>query len=504
MSENVSLSRKIFRGSALNAADLILRMAVMFLMTPFMVSKLGMEGYGTWVVLTTAVSFLDLLDGGITLSGTRFLARTIGSKDEAAYAETAGTLTWLYRRIGWLSLIGTIVLVLCCGLFVKDNSSLIEAREVLAVLGGSLALRFFLRIHLVVLKSHVRYDLIVVSGLAKLVLQSALIVTLLLNGHGLLMLAMAQIASDVLDQILVVIFSKRTGFAKFTIAPSREKVREVLSYSSTIFLNTLGQFLRSRLDSLVLSLTTGVQTVPVYNTGMRLLTLYGDLMNAIIGGPLLAGFCQVEGSSGLQVLRQKFLQSMRFSVPLAVLGAVGLFAYGPAFLIRWMGPEFAQSGTILRLLIGVFALWLMQLPATSMLLALNRHQVVMKSTLLAGVFNLVVSLLLAWKIGFYGVVIASLIEMAIFYGVLVPYLAARALELSLHSYYRLALLRPLTCSLVPSALYVILLQHWLQLEYLRLALLASGLVVVSALSLWCLVLTQGEKKAVKQRLGWNC
>jgi O-antigen/teichoic acid export membrane protein len=233
----------------------------------------------------------------------------------------------------------------------------------------------------------------------------------------------------------------------------------------------------------VLSLTTGVQTVPVYNTGMRLLTLYGDLMNAIIGGPLLAGFCQVEGSSGLEVLRQKFLQSMRFSVPLAVLGAVGLFAYGPAFLIRWMGPEFAQSGTILRLLIGVFALWLMQLPATSMLLALNRHQVVMKSTLLAGVFNLVVSLLLAWKIGFYGVVIASLIEMAIFYGVLVPYLAARALELSLHSYYRLALLRPLACSLVPSALYVILLQHWLQLEYLRLALLASGLVVVSAMSL---------------------
>lgn len=504
MSENVSLVSKIFRGSALNAADLILRMAVMFLMTPFMVSKLGMEGYGTWVVLTTAVSFLDLLDGGITLSGTRFLARTIGCKDQAAYAETAGTLTWLYRRIGWLSLIGTIVLVLCCGLFVKDNSRLIVARQVLAVLGGSLALRFFLRIHLVVLKSHVRYDLIVVSGLAKLVLQSALIVTLLLNGHGLVMLAIAQIASDVLDQILVVIFSKRTGFAKFAIAPSREKVREVLSYSSTIFLNTLGQFLRSRLDSLVLSLTTGVQTVPVYNTGMRLLTLYGDLMNAIIGGPLLAGFCQVEGSSGLEVLRQKFLQSMRFSVPLAVLGAVGLFAYGPAFLIRWMGPEFAQSGSILRLLIGVFALWLMQLPATSMLLALNRHQVVMKSTLLAGIFNLVVSLLLAWKIGFYGVVIASLIEMAIFYGVLVPYLAARALELSLHSYYRLALLRPLACSLVPSALYVILSQHWLQLEYLRLALLASGLVVVSALSLWCLVLTQGEKKAVQQRLGWNC
>lgn len=496
----MSLAGKIFRGSALNAADLILRMAVMFLMTPFMVSKLGMQGYGSWVVLTTAVSFLDLLDGGITLSGTRFLARTIGSKDEAAYAETGATLMWLYRRIGWLSLIGTIILVFCCGFFVKESTSLIEAREVLAVLGGSLALRFFLRIHLVVLKSHVRYDLIVLSGLAKLVLQSSLIVTLLLNGHGLVMLAVAQIASDVLDQVLVVTFSKRTGFAKFTIAPSKEKVREVLSYSSTIFLNTLGQFLRSRLDSLVLSLTTGVLTVPVYNTGMRLLTLYGDLMNAIIGGPLLAGFCQVEGSSGLDVLRQKFLQSMRFSVPLAMLGAVGLFAYGPTFLVRWMGSEFAQSGTILRLLIGVFALWFMQLPATSILLALNRHQVIMKATLLAGLFNLVVSLLLAWKIGFFGVVIASLIEMTIFYGFLVPYLAAKALLMPRRTYYSQALGLPLACSGIPLAIYVVATYSWVVADYRILALLSSGLVMISALAFWLLVLTEGEKCALKKRI----
>lgn len=496
----MSLARKIFRGSALNAADLLLRMAVMFLMTPFLVSKLGMEGYGSWVVLTTAVSFLDLMDGGITLSGTRFLARTIGSKDKAAYVETAGTLSWLYRRIGWLSLLGTVVLVLGCGFFVKDSHRLEESRFVLAVLGLSLALRFFLRIHLVVLKSHVRYDLIVASGLVKLVFQTGLIVALLLNGYGLMMLAVAQISSDVLDQVLVVMFSKRTGTAAFKVRPSKAKVREVLSYSSTIFLNTLGQFLRSRLDALVLSLTTGVLTVPVYNTGMRLLTLYGDLMNAIIGGPLLAGFCQVEGSSGLAVLRQKFLQSMRFSVPLAVLGAVGLFAYGPTFLLRWMGAEFAQSGIILRLLIGVFALWLMQLPATSMLLALNRHQVVMKATLLAGVFNLVVSLLLAWKIGFYGVVVASLIEMAVFYGLLVPYLAADALNMPLRSYYRQALWGPLACSLLPLGLYVVATQSWLIVDYSRLALMASGLVMTSGVAFWTLVLTAEEKTILLRRV----
>lgn len=496
----MSLASKIFRGSALNAADLILRMAVMFLMTPFMVSHLGMTGYGIWVLLITAISFLDLLDGGITLSGTRFLARTIGRGDAAAYVETAGTLAWLYHRIGWLCMVGTGVLVMSASLFVKDAGRLWEARQVLLVLGSSLTLRFFLRIHLVVLKSHVRYDLIVLSGLAKLVLQSGLIVAMLLHGYGLLMMAVAQIASDVVDQILVVIFSRRAGTSKFAARPSKPLVREVLAYSSTIFLNTLGQFLRTRLDTMVLSFISGVQMLPVYNTGMRLLTLFGDLMNAIIGGPLLSGFCQVEGSSGLETLRIKFFHSMRFSVPLAVLGAVGLFEYGPSFLERWMGPAFVQSGTILRLLIGPFALWLMQFPASQMLMALNRHQMVMKLTLVSGVFNLVISLVLAWKIGFYGVVVASMIEMTLFYGLLVPYFTAQALGMSVGQYYRRAILLPLVGMAPPLVIYVLMTNGWLAADYLRLAVLGAGLMLVAGGAFLLFGLTDCERSTLLRKI----
>ena len=494
----MSLVSKVFRGSALNAADLVVRMAVMFLMTPFMVSQLGMEGFGTWVVLTTAISFLDLLDGGVTLSGTRFLARIIGRADDHAFVKTAGTLAWLYRRIGWLCLIGTGVLILIAGWILEDATRLVEARQVLAVLGCSLALRFFLRIHLVVLKSHVRYDLIVVSGLAKLVLQTCLIVALLLNGHGLFMLALAQIGSDIFDQVLVVFFSRRTHPFDRLRKPDRNILKDVLSYSFTIFLNTLGQFFRSRLDPLVLSMTSGVATVPVYNTGMRLLTLFGDLMNAIIGGPLLSGFCQVEGSSGIDSLRIRFLQSMRFSVPLATVGAMGLCIYGPHFVERWMGTAFIESGTVLRILVGAFALWLMQLPSTSALLALDRHQFVMKATLVAGAFNLVVSLILAWTIGFYGVVIATALEMYLFYGFIVPLVLVRELKLRFREYYLQAIASPALRIGLPLGLYGFLTHQWLAADYPRLFGLASGFSMVALLSFWGINLTSAERQKFLQ------
>ena len=496
----MSLSAKVFRGSVLNAADLILRMGVMFFMTPFMVGHLGMVGFGTWVLLLSAISLLDLLDGGITLSGTRFLARTIGQGDSHAYAELVGTLAWLYHRIGWLCCIFTAALILSASVIIEDANLLREARQVLALLGGSLAFRFFMRIHLVVLKSHVRYDLIVVSGLAKLLVQTCLIVILLLKGHGLLMLATAQIASDLLDQGLIWLFSRKTIKTTVFAPPSKVLLREVLSYSSTIFLNMVGQFLRSRVDPLVLSWATGVATLPIYNTGMRLLTLFGDLMNALIGGPVLSGFCQVEGSSGLGALRQTFLQAMRFSVPFATTGAVGLFAYGPSFLERWMGPDFAESGTVLRLLIWPFALSLMQMPATSMLLALNRHQMVMKATLMAGAFNLFASIALAWNVGFYGVVIATMIEMSLFYGILVPLLAARALAIPIRHYYISAILRPVYSLALPLVCYLIATQGWVKPNYLNLMILSAGMTAISLALFWALVLADHEKASVLRKV----
>jgi O-antigen/teichoic acid export membrane protein len=490
----MSLSTRIVRSSALNVVDLIVRMTLMFFMTPFMVGHLGMNGFGTWVLLTTAILFLDLIDGGVTVSGTRFLARTIGQADATAYAETAGTLAWLYHRMGWLCLAGTAGIVLSASLLVSD-AGIAEARQVLAVLGCSMALRFFLRIHLVVLKSHVRYDLIVFSGLAKLAVQSALIVALLLRGHGLVMLAVAQIASDVLDQVLVVLFSRKTGGVRFTASlPSKPLLKEVLAYSGTYFFATLGQYFRSRSDPLVLSYAVGVAAVPIYNMGMRLLTLFCDLVNAVVGGPVLAGFCQVEGGSGMDALRQKFIQAMRISVPLVTFGCVGLFTYGPSFIARWLGPAFVDSGTVLRLLVVPFALWLMQAPATSLLLTLNKHHAYMQAVFFSGLFNLAASVTMALWIGFFGVVISTMIEMSLFYGLFVPWLIARVSGIPLRSYYCEVLGLPMVAMAIPLVLFAVAAAGSLQADYLRLSLLGVGMTAVACISFWWLIL-RGEDKA---------
>lgn len=472
----MKLQRKILRGSTLNLLDHVARVGSMLVVTPFMVSKLGLEGYGIWLMLTAAVSFLNLLDGGITLSGTRYLARSLGRSDTAESDRVVGTLRWLYWRVGLACVAATGLLVLAAPWLIRNPVWQTTGRQVLLALGSSLALRFFLRIHLVILKSHLRYDLIVAASIAKILVQTGLILWLLTRGHGLVVLALAQIVSDLIDQCLVVLFSRRTQPPAKGRA-CRELLPDILRYSGLAFLNSTGQHLRSRIDPFVLSAFVGVASVPVYNMGLRLVTLFFDAVNAVMGGTLLAGFSQVEGRDGLDGVRHKFLLSLRFSVPLAVFGCMGLTALGPTFLVRWLGPEFTDSGTVLRLLALPYTLWLMQYPTGSLFLSLNRHSLVTRLTFGAGLFNAALSILLASRFGFYGVVWATVIDMTLFYGIAIPWLASRVLSLPPATYAR-ALLQPalaLTAAMTPVTL---LLRPWIQPNYP--SLLLSGFTLTAA------------------------
>ena len=487
----MSLTKKILRGSVLNLVDHFVRIVAMLAVTPFMVSQLGLERYGIWLVLTAAVSFLALLDGGITLSGTRYLARSLGGTGNEE--EVIGTLRWLYRWMGAACLLATGLLVLAVPWLVQDRLWQETGRWVILALGGSTAVRFFLRIHLVVLKAHLRYDLIVAASLVKVVLQSVLVVILLAQGYGLLVLALAQIASDLADQFLVVLFSRRTDARDRSGAHhSPSLLPEILRYSGMAFLQMIGQHLRSRIDPFVITAYVGVSSVPVYNMALRLVTLFDDVINAALGGTLLAGFSQVEGQSGMEGLKAKFLLSLRFSTALALLGGTGLFVLGPAFLVAWVGEEFSGSGDLLRLLVIPGTLKLMQYPGYSLLYSANQHHLLTKMTFAGGILNVLLSIYLSSKIGIYGVVVASFIETSLFYLVLMPKFISSCLGISMGAYYR-ELLKPTLALAAPFVLWGVCIHPYIQADFLNLAVAGTSLGGVGALFGVLLLLSRQQR-----------
>jgi len=497
----VALSTKLIRGSSVNLVEHALKIGLMFVITPLMIRHLGEHDYGIWLLALAIIGWLRLLDLGVSFSGARFLGKAIGAENDAEYRALTVTLSWLFLWIGAACLVLTVLIVLTLPIWIVEPDLLQKVRWLVLGFGIAIAVRFWTRIFEVILKGHVRYDLIGVAAIVKSILQGGLILFFLLTGHGLLTLLIVFIATDILDQLLLVLFARRVS-PEASLAPShrnRETIAPLLKFSATAMVTNTGHSLRGGIDPLIIAKLSGVAAVPVYSIGARFLSVFTDIINAIFGGNFLAAFSQLHGRDDRESLIRSFLASIRHSAAIATLGGAALLMYGPAFIERWVGPGFADSGKVLMILTPPTVISLMQYPIWGFFYSQDKQHWLAALTFGGGVFNLVLSLILASHMGFFGVVWATLIEMTISFGILVPLMAIRVCRIRARDY-----LAPLLSSLLKVGLislaYFGAVRLFIAPDYLRLILLGLGHLLVALPIFWFLVLSAEEQTRLRQAL----
>ena len=497
----LSLFAKLIRGASVNVLEHGLKVLVMFVTTPLMISSLGKEDYGTWLLAIAIIAYFRLLDLGVSFAGSRFLGIALGTEDREEYRSLARTLFRLYFRIGLATLVLTSIAVWALPLFIVDSDMAATVRILVAGFGVATALRFFTRIFEVILKSHVRYDLIGISSILKTILQAGLVIGLLLSGHGVITLLVAHILVDVIDQMLLVFFARRVEAGLRLQGPCGGEVGtgELLRYSATAMATSAGHSLRQGIDPFIITNVSGVAALPQYSVGIRFLSVFTDVVNAIFGGNFIAAFSQLRGRGDLGILNERFLQSIRYSTVVATLGGCGLMMFGPAFIVRWVGSDFIVSGKVLWILTPMTVLSLCQYPVWSLFYSQNKQHWLAVFTMAAGILNLSLSFYLALRIGWMGVVWATCAEMALAFGVGTPLLVTRVCAISIQRYF-LQILIPGVKITAASAAYWLTARSLVLPAYDRLLLLGCGYLAFISLAIWFFVLTAYERAEVWKRV----
>jgi len=338
-----------------------------------------------------------------------------------------------------------------------------------------------------------RYDLLGYSSIARTFVQGASVAALLLAGYGLPALTLAYIATDVLDQLFVFLYTKRVQKVPPPIFPhSASDLKPILKYSTTAMLASLGHQLRTGIDPLIIAKFTGIANVPAYSVGTRFLQLFTDVVNSLFGGNLLAAFSQLNGRNDHESLARAFLNSTRICTAVAAAGGGALFLFTPPFLNLWLGPEFRVSGEISSILTVPTALMLAQYPANNLLYSKNEHRWIVFLAFGGGVFNAILSIYLAYKIGIKGPAIATALELLLFHGFLIAYLTPGLCSIP-RTQYLLTLLRNSLPYAAVTAAFALFLPPALQFTYFTLFQFAASFsLAVSALFL-LLTLTRPER-----------
>lgn len=472
----MELARRFLRGSVLNLADQGLRFAAVFVMTPVMIGFLGAERYGFWVLLMSIVGHYSLLDFGMSFSISRFFSRAIGSGDDRALSVLVSTSLAIMARIGMVALGLTVAGLLVVPWFGLEPEAARLARWILALYGVFLAAGFPVSVCRSLLKSRLRYDLLVMASTVQIVLGNLLMFWFLSRGCGLLALAVVNVCAGFLEYAIVVLAARAGPSSRLTVGRAlvdRERGREILRYSLVAFVTQVGNNLRSRIDPIIIGAVLGYSAVTLYAVGTRFPIYLTDVVGAVLGGQLLAVFSQSQGrTSSAEESTRQFILATRVSCVIAVFCGSSMMFYGRDFIDRWMGDGYEASYRILAILMVPHIFSLMQYPSLSYVYSLAKHRYLAATTIIGGTVNLALSLVLVRFLGIYGVVWATFCEMLMVYLLVFPLIVCRVGAIPARRYYGDALLHPFGLSLALLAPFYLLGSRFLEADYLQLGLMA--------------------------------
>jgi O-antigen/teichoic acid export membrane protein len=413
-----------------------------FFVTPYLLSHLGAEHFGLWVLLLTVVGYLGLLEVGLYTTISKRVAECMATGDNTRMGTVLSTAFVMYCVLaGAVLLIGLMLVVLVDRLFHLPQGSTSLARSCMALLILNQMVVFAFRLQPALLFGAGRMDLLTGIGTIYNLLTAIINVTLAAAGYSIVVMAgwtvVATTVSGLVGRALI-----QRHLPPIEIHPRfarREMTQELLKYGSRNAALSIAGTVAFGADALVIGLLLPITNVAHYTVAARLANVIRELCHKPVD-VLMPAYSHSEAQGDAERQFQLWTESVALSMAVALPFVVASWAFGERIVTAWVGPGHEISGFIFAIL--ALMQWL-QLPghgSSALLTGTERNIFLVRLTIVAAVVNLALSLGLTHLLGPVGVAIASLIVVATADFIILPVVVCRLFGFSYAAYWKQSLL----------------------------------------------------------------
>jgi O-antigen/teichoic acid export membrane protein len=492
-----SIQRRAFLGTVSNMGGQAVVIVCSLALVPIIVHRVGAADYGIWIVVDAVVTFVYLVDAGMSLGLVKYVSEYDVRGEPEKSARMYAAAFWFYALVG-----AAVAGVGCAVAFgLSEMSSLEEhTRAVLPGVVAFSALGVGISIPgiapVAVLQGLQRFALLnTVLAVAAVLGVAATIVALALD-TGIVGVAAANAVCSVITFLAMLLITRRVAptVARASLR-DRSGGRQLFSFSIPVAVIQVADRLQSRADAIVIGAALPVPLVTAYNLGQRLAE-----GTRLVAGQFTRVLLPIATTSGgaehdLSALRAVFLTSTRISLALALSVALPLALLGDSVLVLWVGEAFRGHGDVIALLAISTAIDLGILPAAAVLQSIEKHRPLAKIAIGSAVANVVLSIALVGPFGIVGVAAATLVTTTVeCLAFVLPY-TARTLAFPLRDVVSEVVLRLVTPVVLFSA---ILLGADRMMDLTSFAQLVAAVAVALAVFAGAYVLTaanEGERAA---------
>jgi O-antigen/teichoic acid export membrane protein len=447
------IGERVLRSTISNSAGKFITLLSFFLLTPFVLHRLGASQYGLWALVGSALAYGALLDFGILRAVIKYVAEfTTQGRSEDAKHLLASALS-LYSMIGIAVILLSLVFApLFPRVFNVPPDERSTAAWLVVLLGIGLGIELPCMITTAVLRGLQRYDIVSMLSVIATILYVAGVVIALSLGGGLLDMAAISIGVALVMQPPAIWFIKR-------IAPElhvgwrgaeRSWMRKVASFGSWLFLLDLGTLVRTKTDVMVIGSIFPIKVVTPYALA-RKMGESGQIMTDQFMKVILPLASELHAGNDLLRLRSLYTVGTRLTLGIFLPVAFVLIALARQILTVWVGPEYGNYSSLVAILVFAYLIDVLVWPAANVLQGIAQHRLLARVSFYGAILNIPLTIFLTYKFGVIGAAFAALASTAgVALGFVLPY-SMRTIGISAKAIFR-EILVPALLPLIPMAI----------------------------------------------------
>ncbi len=472
----------LLRNSLWHLSGIAIPALVALATVPFLISGLGLEGFGIITLITSVVGYFGILDLNLSAGTIKYLAQYHAQKDQARFAETFWFGALFYGVIGVIG--GGLLLLIGGGVvlhyFSVSTTLLAETLLTLKIAAVGFALTQWQNYLVSVPQALQRYDRSAQGEAFFGVVVNLISAYVAVAGGGIVGVMTARVVVAAINTVWLIGLLKHLGIFTSPVWPRRDIRRTLTHFSAYAYLSRLASMLHQHADKLIIGAIAGPIALALYTVPNQLASRVLGLTYRI-GSVVYPRVSTLAVGGNPNVLRQLYLDSTRWLTYLnfAVLGLIALV--GEDFLRRWVGPEFVNDGYPILLLITL-ALLIDSLTQIPSLIndGLGHPKVTGRFALARGVLGVPMVYVGTLIAGIQGAALAHLLASAIMAALFLVYVHNRTVPISLKDTFKFAWLPSLSSGF--AALLIALPLRWVvDASVLGLLIQLSGASVVLCL-----------------------
>lgn len=454
------IRQRVLVGTASNYIGTFIALGTWFLLTPFILHRLGPVIFGLWALVGSVVAYGWLLDLGIAGALIKYIAEYQVKREIANASSLVATALWLYSALGLTVIaLSAAIAPVFPYLFNVPPDERETATWLVLLMGLGIGVSIPCATPMAILKGLQRFDLANLISIIGTILSAAATVAVLLLGGGVLGMATVGIFVTLAMQAPVIWLIRRTApELRFGWrGASRCLVRPVFSFSSSLFVMNLAGRLQTKTDEIIIAAFLPLSAVTPYAI-IRRLSEVAQILTDQFMKVLLPLASELHAAEDRARMRSLYITSTRLTLAMFLPVGCILVILAQSILTVWVGAAYAEYSHLVLILTLANCIDASQWPANAVLQGMARHRPLAVMWVGGALANVALSILLVRGFGLTGVALGTLLPTIVAcIGFILPY-AMRTLGVSMTELLKEICL-PTLLPVVPTAVVLYILQH---------------------------------------------